>query len=331
MKRGANSEAGAALVTVLVMLAIMSALAIVITDAARFSLRRTANQAQMDQARWYLLGAENYAATRITRITQQLSTDLPIDQEQWQGRPFLYPLDDGDMTITLFDGGNCFNLNSVVERPQAGPYVASARGQLQFARLLDLVGVRVEGGLAASLADWIDSDQQAALGGGEDEIYSRGEAPYRTANTLIADIGELRRVRGFDAETVARIAPFVCVRPTEAPSVLNVNALTSEQAPLLAMVIPDLSIDGAREVIRSRPRGGWRDLNEFFQQPRLIGLELNEPTRAQFALTSSYFVMQARVERAEFAERSAALIRMDGSRGRVVRRLFGVGGAERVL
>src|SRR5262245_41230301 len=63
-----RSDSGAALVTVLVMLSIMAALAIVVVEAARFSILRTSNQQEMDQNRWYLMSAEAYAASKIENL-----------------------------------------------------------------------------------------------------------------------------------------------------------------------------------------------------------------------------------------------------------------------
>jgi general secretion pathway protein K len=325
-----RSESGAALVTVLVMLSIMAALAIVVVEAARFSMLRTSNQHEMDQNRWYLIGAEAYAAAKIASL-RRAPDAARIDQDVWQERDFTYPLDDGVMTIRLRDGSNCFNLNSLVERDADDALVASARGQVQFARLLDLLDVRADRSPAASLADWIDSDEQASPSGAEDAAYVGPEAGYRTANTFIGDISELSRVRGFDDEILRKIEPFACVRPSETPNQLNVNTLLPRQAPLLsAMIGPDLPLADAREVIRSRPRGGWADLDAFLAHPRLAGLEITEVTRAQFATESRYYVVAVRVRRGDTGESSMALIDAGGGT-RILRRVLGAASAESLL
>jgi general secretion pathway protein K len=330
MSAPSRPDAGAALVTVLVMLSIMAALAIVVVEAARFSVLRTSNQQEMDQNRWYLMSAEAYAASKIESL-RKAPDAAPVDQDVWQDRDFAYPLDDGLMTIRLRDGSNCFNLNSLVERGADDTLVSSARGQAQFARLLDLLDVRADRSLAESLADWIDNDEQPSPSGAEDAAYMSAEAGYRTANTLLGDLGELRRVRGFDDEILRKIASFACVRPSEAPNQLNVNTLLPRQAPLLAMLLgPDLSLADAREVIRSRPRGGWKDVNEFFSHPRIATLEITEPTRALFATESRYFVVAVRVQRGETGENSMALIEA-ASGTRILRRVLGAVGAESML
>lgn len=331
MKRGktrSHDERGAALVTVLTMLAVMSTLAIVVVDAANMGVRRTANLMGMEQTRWYLMGAEAFAASQLKELERRSETSR-IDQSEWQARPFVFPLDDGTMQVTLRDGSNCFNLNSLVQGE--GQTIANAGAIMQFARLLDLLGVRSDRiGLGAALADWIDNDTAVSPGGAEDG--ARDGAPYRPANALMSDVSELRLVQGFNEEVIAQIADYVCVRPTATPNLVNPNTLLPADAPLLATLLPDIDVEDARRVIRDRPRGGWQDLDAFFAHPRLVGLELNEFQRANFSMQTTYYVMTARVEREVARESSAALIRVTpGGSGAVVRRLYGVGRAERPL
>jgi len=325
------SDAGVALVTVLVMLAILSALTIVVVEASRFSIRRTANQAAMDQAHWYLLGAETYAVSQIERLTNS-AADVVVDETDWQDRDVAYPLDGGGMMVLrLRDGSNCFNLNSVVDQVEGGRYVASARGQAQFARLLDLMEVRSGIGLPAALADWIDSDSEPVTYGAEDSAYAAANVSQRPPNTLIGDISELRLVRGFTDEIVQTIAPAVCVRPTPRPATLNVNTMLPDQAVVLAAVFgADLPLSTAREVIRRRPRGGWDGPDSFFFDPRVSGLETPDALRAQISTTSNYYVLAAHVRIDGAEEYSLALIGAAGA-PQVIRRIVGVGAGDRVL
>ncbi len=324
---GWDKDRGAALITVLTMMAVIATLAIVVVDAANMSLRRTGNLVRMEQTRWYLVGAESYAVARLGELRRRADI-ARVDESEWQNRPFTFPLDDGAMEVTISDGDNCFNLNSVVVTDDGGGRFISAVGMVQFSRLLDAVGVQAaHGGLAASLVDWIDSDQQTTPGGGEDDADT-----YRTANTLLADVSELRRIRGFSDDVIARLAPYVCVRPTSAPNQLNPNTLRPDQAPLLVMAIDDLSVDTAAQVIRDRPRGGWEGVDAFLLHPRLNNIELNEAGRGQFSTVPRYYVLRARVDRDRAQEYSAALIEIGpGGMGTVVRRVFGAGASEYLL
>ncbi|MGE3248966.1 MAG: type II secretion system minor pseudopilin GspK [Hyphomonadaceae bacterium] len=325
MTRWAKDK-GAALVTVLVMVSIMAALAIVATHAARASVQRASNQRQMDQARWYLMGAETYAAAQIARLAR-VEGRAPNDASEWEGRALTYPLDDGLMQATLRDGDNCFNLNSIVEGTEAGALVASARGQVHFARLLDLTGVRGDLSLAAALADWIDSDSETGAGGAEDDAY---EGRWRTPNSLIGDVSELAHVRGFTAEAIAALRPYVCVRPTAEPNRLNVNTLRPERGALLSVLMGDaLSANAARDLLRTRPPGGWESVEAFLAQPQLLGAEQGDLAQ-QLSVQTRYYVLAARVSRGDLTETSLALIE-SGQRARVVRRIFGAGASEHLM
>lgn len=326
-----RGERGAALATVLVMVAVMSMLAIAVTDAARFSIQRTSNQTQMDQTRWYLLGAESYAVSRINqalRLDQASSRDLA----QWVGRTITLPLDEGAMQITIRDGSNCFNLNGLAQQAESGPLVASEDGETRFAQLLNLVGVPTGRALAASLADWIDADSLPSLSGAEDEAYGGSRAVYLPPNHLMGDVSELRSVKGFDSGAINRLASFACVRPVAAANAVSVNTLRTEQAPLLSAIFGTaLPLVSAEAVIRERPPHGWVDLEHFFSDPRLSGITLSDESRAMFTIVSRWYVIGIRVQYQGAVETSVALIDAAGGRGRVVRRVFGANATDSLL
>lgn len=327
----APADRGAALIMVLAMLAVMSTLAVVVVDASRLSFRRTANQTQMEQARWYAVGAERFAIARLKALNVE-RTDIKVDQADWLGREIAFPLDDGMMTVALADASNCFNLNSVVRAEEGGGFSASARGQVQFGRLLAELSIPgADGvGLVAALTDWIDSDTLPGAGGVEDFPADPGQPPYRPANTLLADVGELQAVRGFTAEVRARLAPYVCVRSNTEPMTLNVNTLQPEADVLLAAALgPTVSPVRAREFILKRPRGGWESVEAFLNASNLgVDEEVSEALRGQFRVRSTLFVLVSRVRYQDARESAAALVSIEGS-GQVIRRVFGAGLTER--
>lgn len=323
-REDAHGERGAALALVLVMLAIMSMLAAVVLETSRFSVRRTANQAGLEQARWYLIGAEGYALRQIARLNDASASGM-VDQADWQNVDKTLPLDTGAMTLRLRDGSNCFNLNSVVLRSEDGMLTASPGGQIQFARLLDATGVRLAGSPDAVLADWIDSDEVVLPGGAEDAMYVSDGRGFRVANTLLGDLSELRRIAGFSPTVIDALAPLACVRPDAALTTINVNTILPDQAAVLSAVMGDgVSVAVAQDVIRSRPRGGWADVDAFLAHPRFSGLEIPASLRAQLATRSRYYVLQSQVRIEGGGENALALIDTAG-RARIVRRVFGVG------
>jgi general secretion pathway protein K len=313
------------------MLVVMAILAAAVLEAARFSLRRLDNQRQMDQARWYLLAAERFAATRADDLSDAIARGV-VDPASWQGRPQTFPIDGGAITVALWEGSNCFNLNSVVTLNEDDRLIANPAGVIEMTRVLEAANVQpfIAPALAAALADYIDTDTVPLPGGGEDEATpQRGAVAYRTANTLLGDVSELFAVRGFTPEIIAAVAPMLCVRETTAPSVLNVNGLQRQDAPMLrALMGAEVSLSAAQGLILAKPTGGWESVEAFLRDPRLQGLEFTDALRARFAVRPHFLIMTAQVRWQGMEEASAALIEV-GPPSRVVRRVMGAQASER--
>ena len=90
-------------------------------------------------------------------------------------------------------------------------------------------------------------------------------APYRTGNTLFADAGELRAVAGMSPALYRRLRPWLCALPTSDLSPINLNTLSPEQAPLLAMLAP-----GQLGVERARGGTGVAALERLGQPDRIL-------------------------------------------------------------
>jgi general secretion pathway protein K len=327
-----HPQSGAALVLTLSMIAFMAMIALVAMEATMMGARRTANQIDQAQARWFLSGAEVFAGGRLKALIRD-GESAEIDQADWQGKTFSFPLDEGVLNLTLYDGANCFNLNALVGSDEGGAASPNPSAQVQLARLIDLVGVRSENPawMAAALTDWIDPDSITGPGGAEDDSYGGPDAPYRPANAPLADVSELTRVRGFRPAALAALRPYLCVRPASALTVLNPNTLTPQQAPLMAaMVGPTLPQAAAEALIRGRPRGGWDSLEAFFAEPQMVAATLSDAGRLHFDLASRYYVVVMEVRHRGASETGVALI--DASQSmRVVRRIYGVGDREKML
>lgn len=263
-------EQGVALLAVLLLVALLATIAVGVLDDIRFSRARTANGALVAQARWYALGAEALARTRITEIVRA-NPERTANVAQWQGVPQAFPLEGGVITATLRDGGNCFNLNSVVMADE-DRLIRRDTYAPQFLALAKVL--EIESGDARriydSIADWIDSDQLRSGNGAEDEAYLRHPSAYRTGSTLFAETSELRAVEGLSAENYRKLRPFVCALPNTDAAPINVNSLTEAQAPLLVMLTEGRArLESARQVIAARPAAGFPSLVEFWSNPLL--------------------------------------------------------------
>jgi general secretion pathway protein K len=289
-------ERGAALLTVLLLVAVMTVLLVAVLDDIRFGLRRTGNAQALAQAQWYALGSEELARARIHQLARDDGrTTL---EGGWNGRPFVFPVEGGVMRVRLDDATTCFNLNSVVEGTM-GQWSRREAGVGQYRALLQALEFTPAqaAGMADALVDWIDSDQVSGPAGAEDAAYATRGPGYRTSGALLAEVSELRAIVGHDAASYARLRPHVCALPDNALSPVNINTLGEDDAVLLAMLSDNaLDADAARRVIAARPAGGWHDLPGFTLQPAIKAADLPDPVLQQLKLRTRYFNLRTEVD-----------------------------------
>jgi len=316
-------EQGAALITVLLLVAVMSVLAVALLDDIRFGIRRAVNAGENGQAQWYALGAEALARARIGQLTRgEGPTRLTGN---WPERTFAYPLDNGAMELRLADGGACFNLNSVVEG--AGEMLRrSERGAAQFTTLLLALGLAESEAatLTAALVDWMDSDVLRGPGGAEDEAYAAPPIARRTAGTLMAEASELRALHGMNEDLYQRLRPFVCALPTTEPSRINANTLPRDRAVLLTAVTDGRLLPAeALRLIAMRPADGWRDQAALAAAPPVAALGGAGGLGEQVGLRSRFFRLEAVVRHGDGEVTGSSLFEQMGQTVRLVSRRWG--------
>lgn len=292
MKR--EDERGAALLTVMLMVAVISVIAVGVLDDIRFGVRRTLNARIASQAQWYALGAEQLARTRIAQLMDRDAGKTTLEGG-WNGRVIAFPIDQGHMEAKVSDATGCFNLNSVVEANQGEPFRRRELGVRQFTTLMSLVGVSGGQDLAENLAEWMDSNDVGRVDA-EDPGYAKLAQPYRTAAGPLAEVSELRAVRGFTPGVYAAIRPYVCALPTTDLSPINVNTLPPERALLLtALTEGRISRETAARVLYSRPAGGWSDAQAFWGQQALVATPPGDVVRDQIKFRTRYFALDSQV------------------------------------
>jgi general secretion pathway protein K len=317
-------ERGSALLTVLLIVGVIGAMAAIVLDRLRMSTHLTANSAALDQARAYALAAEAVAASRIEELNGRASGRTTL-AGGWNGTARTMPLPGGFATVRVRDGGNCFNLNSVAQGEAATGLVVRPSGVAQFNGLMDAIDIpeRQARRISAALADWVDSDAAPVAHGAEDAAYARAPSPYRTANMMVADVSELRAVTGMTPALYARLRPWVCALPTTQLSEVNVNTLTPDQAPLVAMLIPGMGLEAARSIIAARPAEGWNSVSQFWKLPALAALTPSMDVQSQASVATRWFGLDLAIEIGGAELRERALIDAGVSPARLVSRSWG--------
>lgn len=292
-------ERGAALLAVLLLVAVTGAIAAAAMEKLRLSRALATNVVALDQARAYASGVEQLALLTIDDLLAQSGETTTLAGD-WNGSVRRFPFPDGSLALVqVRDGGNCFNLNSVVDGDPRTRLARRTTGVAQFAGLMIALSVP-EGEaqrIAEAAADWADSDGELPGGGAEDTAFVAGGAPYRSANTLFADVGEARGLAGMTPEIWTRVRPWLCALPTATLSPININTLLPDQAPLLAMLAPG-QIDPARaqRILAARPAAGWDNLVDFWRTEALNELIVPLDAQQQPQVKTRWFALDVRVQ-----------------------------------
>ena len=295
-------ERGAALLAVLLLVAVTGAIAAAAMESLRLSRAVAANAAALDQARYHADGVAQLALLTIDDAIAR-SPGRTTLEGGWSGTVRRIDMPGGAVAeVSVRDGANCFNLNSLVEGEMQSALIRRPSGVAEFMGLMLALG-EGEGDarrIAEAAADWVDSDTVPGPGGAEDEAYASGPEPYRTANNFFAEPDELLNVAGMTPQLYHRLSPYLCALPISDLAPIDLNTLSPDQAPLLAMLAPgQLSLERARAVLAARPANGWGSQVDFWRQDAMRGLTVPLDIQLQPQLRTRWFLLDLRVRLGE--------------------------------
>jgi general secretion pathway protein K len=253
-------QRGVALITALLIAALVTVVAVAMASRQQLDMRRTGNLLEADQADMYALAAETWA----TQILKEDADKTKIDSrdEEWATKLPPVPVEGGVIGGDIDDMQSRFNLNNLIDsKGQADPVQIKI-----FQTLLNLVNAaepkaQLSPFVANRVADWIDKDLNALADGAEDLEYLNLTPPYRAANQFMASPSELAAVAGVSAEGVAALLPLVTALPE--PTVINVNT-----APEMVLMSLDKDITPAiaEDLVKLREQGPFEKVNDFVKK-----------------------------------------------------------------
>lgn len=270
-------QKGVALITALLVMALITTLTFSLEWDNSMDLRRTYVSMYRDEAIQAAYGAESWVLTILRQDSQDSTTDHL--GEIWASELPILPLGgpgdsiQGEIYGEIQDLQGRFNVNNLVD----------AQGEVdepsleQFRRLLAALGLDPR--IAGITADWIDADQDAGFpDGAEDSIYTGLVPPYRAANQVIPSTSELAAIEGMDKETLDILLPHITALPGR--TAVNVNTATG---PVLQSLDENLSVADVEGLLAQRQDTGFTDIAATFT-PLVSPEVLN-----QLAETSDYF------------------------------------------
>jgi general secretion pathway protein K len=288
MSTQVDKERGASLLSVLVIVMLMAAAAVAATDALARAVLIAKSSGARAETFWTARGAADAASAHLTGL-MKVTEGILKEESDILTSPITLPAGRGMIVLQAREASNCFNLNALLDN--AGDGSASEEALQPYEALLVAAGINnaEAQSLAQKLADWVDADFSSRTYGAEDGYYASQAEPYRTANTRLRSVSELKAIAGYDAEVRAHIEPLVCLRPGVEQSLLNINTLSVEQAPLLVSLFSrELSPEDARSLIDSRPAGGWLSMEAFLAEDVVNRISPDARNEASVSLKSSF-------------------------------------------
>jgi len=304
-------ESGVAILTAMLVVAVATIVATNLYWRSALDQRRTGAALAADQGLLLLQGAEAWAGDILREDLQSSGPECDHLGEIWAIE--LPPLSvDGEGTISggMTDLQGRFNLNNLIAPDGSTDPIA----QTQLEALLGLL--ELDPALAGVIADWVDLDADPGFpNGGEDEVYSGGDVPYRTPNLAITSVSELQAMSGIDQDTFLILAPYLAALP----SGTKLNTHTAS-AVVLASLDPQLGISQGESLVESRDGQGCLDVQTEFTG--LIEPEMLDRIDG----VSQYFQLRGRISIGTTQYTMYSLLHRDASG--VVRSIFRSLGSE---
>lgn len=265
-------QRGLAVLSVLLILVLLTTLAVYMADDENLAIRRIENQREAEQGFQVAIGAEQWAAKILERdlATAKKGEETDHAGEDWARLGPPVKVEDGSMQVAIVDEQGRFNLNNLLEgAPRGVPGEGEKKGAgkkvwFQAYRNL-LLSLELPEQLGWVLVDWLDADnQESGPEGAEDYYYEGLDVPYRAANRQLKSVGELRLLKGYDEQVLAKLAPLVTALPVEKGKYAKINVNTAPPALLRALGSKKpLPADGVAALVAARTKAPFAKLQDF--------------------------------------------------------------------
>jgi general secretion pathway protein K len=313
-----REQRGVALLTVLLLVTLLSAVAVAVLSDIGRSTRLETQASLRQQAVWLAEGAVNYALVRADGLRDQIA-----DGALAQGPVSLsFPTDTGQIDVVIRDGQACFNLNGLavgvgdIWEPE--PFA-----RLQFVALAEASGLAPgeAEGLAGRVQDWLTGGGTFGARLAADGAYEGLEPGYGVGAQPLAEPSELRAVAGVSPEHYAALRPHVCTLPQGRARGVSVNGLQPEHAPVLvALTSGKLTGADAAKILSDKPITGWDSTGAFWTEPALLALGPTPEMMEATTTSPTVFEVTVRVQHHTAEVWQSATLVDEGNRFRVAAR-----------
>lgn len=284
-----SSQAGVALLTILVMVALATILAATIAKRQTNTAENTGYLMRQNQSLLYAKSAEAFFSELLNQDSDN-GNSVDHLQENWAKPMPPFPVEDGSVSGRLIDESGKFNLNNLV-KVDGNQVDESARRW--FEKLLQRVGLPAE--LSQAVIDWQDSNDETMGAMGAESNYYQGLDPaYLTPNTKFHSVEELKLVRGFEGKNFDLIRPYVTALPEQTK--ININ---TAPALLLASIDPKVDVKAVEQELKTKQTNltYFNNIDDLWKLIAFSGIEEQSKNDAATFLDSksNFFVAQIEV------------------------------------
>ena len=283
----AGKQRGLALVSVLLVVAILVIIAADMLARQRVDMRGTQNTVLARQGWHYALGGERWAIQLLRRdlLTEASSRDHL--GEPWAQSLHRFPFDEGELFVRIEDANARFNLNNLV----------APNGQVSEIALRQWQGLLQDFDAQPALA----SELLAMLiGKAVNKEIGTGDPSSDSANSIplaLVDSTELLTLPSMNKAALQRLQPLLATVPGRIK--LNVN---TAKLPVLQHISPILGSEKLAMIKARQQQGGFATVDEFVLAAGGDGVFGD--VISEFAVSSDFFIVMVR---AEYAERTTYL------------------------
>lgn len=322
-----QKQKGVALLVVLILLVMMSALAAKISQQFCRNLQKTHYQVSQQQLRWAMQAQEKVVKDRLQADASGESKALTLEGDWHQ--PLETRGEDYTVVSQVEDAQDCFNVNNLlavekIAQGQTAPAVPEKSRREQIVeQLLTQSGLSQTNAeeVYLQLVDYLDGDTTTAKEGAETDAWA-GVVPARQpANQMMRTIAEIKLLPAFPAAAYPKVSKLLCALPDSASRV-DVNTLKPEQAALLAALFPGkLNEDDAVRLIESRPETGWENMETFSKALEQTFPQLKDdlPQVADYlSINSRYFRVNYTGNTDELTLRVVSQLQVNNEAGEIV-------------
>ena len=288
-------QKGTALITALLITAIVAAIATVMAVRQSISIRETELSINANRTTNFAQGVFDWAkVTLITDLQQQ------NDNKKKQFEIFPKTLKNpkqfygADISGTIQDGLARFNVNALI----------NTNNRAQFARLIQIVDPDINKNTALNITQNVS---QWLRPSNADEIYMREKPPYRASHMLMVSTSELRLVVGVNAKLYEALQPYIAVLPNSS----NKINITDAPGPVIMSLGKNISRDQAKTVVSCQQAARTADNPRALLQSCILKNKITIDPTVNIVYTSNFFLVRAFVKLANQDLQMISLLERD--------------------